>query len=464
MINRLVRARFGQGNGVILRRALRARAAIATLGTRAVARRRLTLAILVAVALALRLAAVADTPDYRPMQDSVQYDSIAVSIVHGHGFGKTRFAPDGGPSAFRPPAYPLTLAGVYALTGDSRTAGRIAGCALGALSLVLIYVLAAALWGPGLGLLASGIAAIFPPLVLLSVAINSEVLFVPLELSVICAAVLYRQGRGGTPLLVAGGAACGLAALTRPNGWVLLVPLVWAVWLRSGGLGRPLLGRAVVALLATVVVVLPWSIRNTVVFHSFVPLNTAAGAILAGEYNDTARTFPRYPGTWLIPYPTIVPELAPIYRGRPNEAELDRKLTRHALRYMLDHPGYVAKASALNALRTFNLAPRAPSAARVDRQQRGVGTRAANLDKVSVWLACLLSVAGVVALIRRTFPPAGLYVWITPLLLVATAFLVLGQDRYRAPILPFLVLLASLGLAWIARGASRSGPVAGNPH
>lgn len=443
---------------------MQARAAIVALGTRAVAHRQLTLAIVLAVALALRLAAVADSRDYQPMQDSVQYDRIAVSIAHGHGFGKTLFAPDRGPSAFRPPAYPYVLAGVYAVTGDSRTASRIVGCALGAVSVALIYLLAAALSGPGLGLLASAIAAIFPPLVLLSVALNSEVLFVPLELAVIFAAVLYRQGRGGTPLLIAGGAACGLAALTRPNGWVLLVPLVWAVWLRSGGLGRPLLRRGAVAILATVVVVLPWSIRNTVVFDSFVPLNTAAGPILAGEYNDTARDYPRYPGTWLIPYPTIVPELAPIYRGRPNEAQLDRKLTRHAVRYMVDHPGYVAEASALNALRTFNLAPRAPSAARVDRQQRGVGPRAADLDKVSVWLACLLSVAGVVALLRRDAPPVGWYVWITPILLVATAFLVLGQDRYRAPILPFLVLLASLGIAWLARGRSRLGPVAGYPH
>ncbi|HKO27668.1 MAG TPA: glycosyltransferase family 39 protein [Solirubrobacteraceae bacterium] len=443
---------------------MRARAAIATVGMRAVAQRRLTLAILVAVALALRLAAVADTPDYRPLQDSVQYDRIGVSIAHGHGFPNTYFAPGGGPSAFRPPAYPYLLAGVYALSGDSRTAGRVVGCALGAVSVLLMYVLAAALWGPGLGLLAAAIAAVFPPLVLLSVALNSEVLFVPFELAAICAAVLYRQGRGGTPLLVAAGAACGLAALTRPNGWILVVPLVWAVWLRSGGLGRRLLGRAAVVLLAAAVVVAPWSIRNTVVFHSFEPLNTAAGVILAGEYNDTARDFPRYPGTWLIPYPTIVPEVASIYRGRPDEAQLDRKLMSHALRYMLDHPGYVAKASALNALRTFDLAPRAPSAARVDREQRGVGPRAADLDKVSVWLSCLLSVAGVVALSRRAAPPVGLYVWITPILLVATAFLVLGQDRYRAPILPFLVVLASLGIAWLVRGPSRSGAVAGYPH
>jgi 4-amino-4-deoxy-L-arabinose transferase-like glycosyltransferase len=443
---------------------LQARAAIVALGTRAVAHRRLALAIIVAVALSLRLAAVADTSDYRPMQDSVQYDQIAVSIAHGHGFGKTYFAPDRGPTAFRPPAYPVMLAGVYVVTGDSRTASRVVGCALGAVSVALIYVLAAALWGPGLGLLASAIAAIFPPLVLLSVALNSEVLFVPLELAAICAAVLYRQGRGGTPLLVVGGAACGLATLTRPNGWLLLVPLLWAVWLRSGGLGRPLLRRSAVAVLAAVVIVVPWSIRNTLLFHSFVPLGTISGAIVAGEYNDTSRNYPRYPATWLLPLPTIVPELAPIYRGRPNEAQIDRKLMRHALRYMLDHPGYVAQASALNALRTFNLAPQTPSAARVDRQQRGLGPRAADLDTVSVWLACLLSVAGVVALIRRAARPAGWYVWITPILFIATAFLVLGQGRYRAPILPFLVLLASLGIAWLARGLSRSGPVATYPH
>lgn len=430
----------------------------------ALERPRIALALILALAVVLRLGAIAETPDYRPSRDSIQYDQLATSVAHGNGFPPSMFAPGGGPTAFRPPAYPYMLGAVYAVTNDSEDAGRVAGAFVGTATVALVYVLGGALWGTGIGLLSGLIAAIFPPLVLVSVAINSEVLFLPVELAAVAAAVLYRKGRGGNWLLVCAGVASGLAALTRPNGWILLVPVLWAVWGRTSGFSRARLTGMGIAVLATALTVLPWSIRNTIVFDSPVPLNTATGPILAGEYNDTARDFPDYPGTWLLPLPQVVPELRSIYRRDLNETELDRELTRHSIDHAVNNPGYVVKASVLNALRTFELAPRAPSAATVDREQRGLSRRAADLDVWTLWGLCLVAMVGIVALARRAVPKAGAYVWSGPILLVAAAFPVLGQPRYRVPVLPFIVLLAAIGVVWLANGRKSLGSDTGDAH
>ena len=71
-------------------------------------------AILVA-ALAIRVAWVLATPDYQLVHDALDYDNHAASIAAGDGFATSY----GRPTAFRPPAYPIFLAGVYWFTGGS---------------------------------------------------------------------------------------------------------------------------------------------------------------------------------------------------------------------------------------------------------------------------------------------------------------------------------------------------------
>src|ERR671932_1381386 len=93
--------------------------------------------LVLVAALSLRLGYVALTPDYRIVHDARDYDRHARSIAAGDGFA--RLGP--GPSrvtAFRPPGYPVFLAGVYALTGhetkaddDRVVAGRIANALVG---------------------------------------------------------------------------------------------------------------------------------------------------------------------------------------------------------------------------------------------------------------------------------------------------------------------------------------------
>src|SRR4051794_8316751 len=87
---------------------------------------------LLALALVVRIAQIAATHDWLApaASDPADYVRHALSIAHGHGMAAS-FVPHGGPSALRPPAYPYFLGGVFALAGDSFTAGRVASALLG---------------------------------------------------------------------------------------------------------------------------------------------------------------------------------------------------------------------------------------------------------------------------------------------------------------------------------------------
>src|SRR5439155_12748910 len=101
---------------------------------------------LVLVALAVRLAAVAATPHYVPVSDPLDYERYALAIQHGHF--PPRGGGDPGPTAYRPPLYPLFLGTVYRLSpGDPRVAARVVQAFVGALTVLLAGVVARQLFG-----------------------------------------------------------------------------------------------------------------------------------------------------------------------------------------------------------------------------------------------------------------------------------------------------------------------------
>jgi hypothetical protein len=71
----------------------------------------------------------------------------------------------------------------------------------------------------------------------------------------------------------------------------------------------------------------------------------------------------------------------------------------------------------------------------------------------SLWILCVLALAGAFTRLVRGAPK---WVWWVPLLLALSVVLVnVETPRFRAPIDPFLILLASAGLAtavgWVGR-------------
>jgi hypothetical protein len=183
-----------------------------------------------------------------------------------------------------------------------------------------------------------------------------------------------------------------------------------------------------------VLAVAPWTIRNAVEMHAFVPVASYVGTGLAGTFNEAARTRTDFPGAWVSPRHVYVD----IHRSRMSELEKQRALRRRAIDYAKDHPGYAVEAAARNALRILSLA---------DLDWTRGGAEALSLpdwvgpaSAAGFWVLLLLTA---VALARRR---GTLLLLLGPAVFVASAMLLGGELRYRAPAVPFLVLVASAGL------------------
>src|SRR3954470_9068011 len=181
---------------------------------------------LLALALCVRFAFVAATPSYTPVHDDHDYDRLACSIVGGGGYRDAGPPTPRGscavprarsrPTAYRPPAYPFALAGVYAavapLHADRWTAARVAQALVGTLVVALLGAIAGLVWGRAAGLGALALAAIHAPFAMVGASLVSETLFLAFELAAVaCALVAGRTARQWRWLVAAGGVA-------RPGG------------------------------------------------------------------------------------------------------------------------------------------------------------------------------------------------------------------------------------------------------
>jgi hypothetical protein len=388
-------------------------------------------ACLLVLALAVRLAVVLADADYVPATDPADYDRHARSIAAGHGYPETSVAAPSGPTAGRQPAYPYLLGAVYAAwPGDDVQAARAVQALLGTITVALIGLIALQLWGRAVALTALGVAAVFPPLIVVGAPLLSEALFLPLLLGALAAVLAGRDSPGLRWPLVAG-LLFGGALMTRSAGVVLAPLLAWGLGWRP--LVRPALLLAVAALCCA-----PWVVRNAAAFDQAAPLlTTQTGYVAGGTYNDVSKADSVYPAAWRPPLDD--PDYARVLRDpRVDEAGIDGAWRTEAREEIASEPLYVAEVVFWNTARWLHLV-----------QHEYAHTEDNGLDRwleragVLGFLAALpLALAG--ALTRRA-RRAPLWFWLSPAVLWITTAALAGFIRYRAPIDPFVVLLAALG-------------------
>jgi 4-amino-4-deoxy-L-arabinose transferase-like glycosyltransferase len=284
--------------------------------------------------------------------------------------------------------------------------------------------------GDRAGLLAAGIAAIYPTLIAADGALMSETLYGALvALSLLAAYRLLDAPSAGRALVL--GAVSALAALTRGES-LLLLPLVLipVAWGRRAAGWRP----AVVALVAFVVVLAPWTVRNWIVFDRPVAIATNSGTAVAGA--NCAETYASGDrlGGW---YPPCIKE----HPGK-NEAEHHAEALKDGVRYARDHSGRLPVVLAARFGRVWSVYK--PFAI-----PEGRSVRVQKLGVLMFFVLAPLALWGVLLLRRR-----GEVTWIlvAPFIIVAvTALTTYGNLRFREPAEICTVVLAAVALDEIVR-------------
>jgi 4-amino-4-deoxy-L-arabinose transferase-like glycosyltransferase len=318
---------------------------------------------------------------------------------------------------------------------------RTLGAALGTFGVALIGILGAQLLGRTTGLVAMGLAAIYLPAILVSEAIMSEQLFVVLMLGALVSAIHQRHSAHRYAFALLAGLLAGLAVLTRANGLILLVPLVLAVWAAPRRSWRSA-GPPAVLVAVALATVAPWTIRNAVELHAFVPVSTQLGWALAGTYNNEARNDNINPGSWRSL--RRVPEYKPLVANFPTVPEIvmERHLNRAGRDFIDRHPGYLATVAYWNTRRLLDLASLRWS--RHTASTISVGPGWADAGVLTFWIFATLALLGATHRAARRVPG---FVWLLPLAMyLSVVFLAAETPRYRAPLDPFIVLLAAIAV------------------
>jgi 4-amino-4-deoxy-L-arabinose transferase-like glycosyltransferase len=397
------------------------------------------LAGIAAAALAIRLVyALALAPEPEFISDAGYFHLLANLIADGRGFIRPfDLVFDGAvrPTAEHPPAWPLLLAAMSKLGGTSHDAHRAVGALCGTGTVVAIGFLGRRVAGERAGLIAAGLAAVYPLLWVVDGTLMSESLYgLAIALALLAALRLVEHpspGRGA-----ALGAAIALAALTRGEA-LLLVPLlaVPAALLARG----PRRGLALAAALGACVLVLaPWTIRNAARFDRFVPVSTNTGTLLAGANCSATYGGPRL-GSWHFACVGAAPA--------GNEAAEAAVLRRRGLDYARDHAGRLPVVLAARAGRTWDVyRPRqGVDVARVEGRARW-----AEYAGLAVYYALVpLALYGLVVLrCRGAFP---LLLLVPPAMVTIMSLAGYGITRFRVAAEVSLVVLAAAALDALIR-------------
>jgi peptidoglycan/LPS O-acetylase OafA/YrhL len=398
-----------------------------------------------AAALVLRLLVVwHERSAYFPQTDALQFDQLATSLARHHNFGPSLQPPMIGPSALRAPLYPLALGATYVVFGvHAFTAGLALNAVLGVVVVALSGLVASQLLGRRAGLAALVVAAFHPAMILTGTSLQLEPLLASLCLAALAAALQHRRAPGGLRWPLVAGVSLGLGVLTREQAFFFLLPVAWLVWTAGGHRpswrDRSTLTGPILVIVAACLVVLPWTIRNAVQLHAFVPVTTSSGFGLVGTYNETSADSDTNPSMWLPPYNDPAASTVLLELRDPTEVRADAALRSAVVDFVRAHPAYPFRAAAWNIVRgldldggdyTHLLAPYLPYPAWLLDPAIGAG-----------WAVLLLAAIGATTRRARAVPWA---VWAIPVtLFVFTIFFLPFSIRYRALMEPFLLLLVA---------------------
>jgi len=213
---------------------------------------------------------------------------LARSLAFHHQYANAFRLAQTGPSAYCSPAFPALLASIVLVFGTGAKghfAFQFAAALATATELALLPLLTETM---GLGVCSGLLACVIgwvPPLLTFP---DWEASYAAL-LCVVATILFWRvvsrseERRLSAALL---GTVTGLLLLTSASS--SLVVAAWCLYCLSK-FGRRVLGEGRwAALLIVVVMLTPWTVRNYVVFHRFIPLRSALGFNLAISNNDCA--------------------------------------------------------------------------------------------------------------------------------------------------------------------------------
>lgn len=199
------------------------------------------------------------------------FDTLAWNLVTLH-----QFTLDGvNPAAHVGPLYPLVLAGFYTFVGHRPEWVPMLHVLFDLGTTWCMYRVAATLWGSWIGAWTAALVFLYPAYWTYDPRIRSEALLTLLLSVWLWATVISGQSPSSRRYVFMGLAAGG-TILCKPVVLVLALLLAGLLWIDRDRLSEKI-GYVIVYGATCAALVLPWSLRNYVVFHHIIPVSAGVG-------------------------------------------------------------------------------------------------------------------------------------------------------------------------------------------
>lgn len=392
------------------------------------------------LALAIRLAFAGLAPG-RPAADGFFYDQYARLLLQGAGYVNL----DGSPAIRWMPGWPAVLSTLYRVFGDAPVVAMTANALFDAATAGLVAVLGARLFGATTGRSAGLLYALWPGMVYYVGTFFVEPLFNLLFTgALLLLAIAAEANVRRTAWFAAAGVALGLCTWVKAEPPTLAPALIFFVW-RVRASGADFVRQALAVGLLAGLLIAPWTIRNYQTFGRFIP-TSASGAISAHLSN--------HPGAHGGQDFLLNRQLQARYKGRTSaETTMNRYDAgfRDAWQFARDHPREQVAIFGSKLVITYG------GDAQGARTLRGSGppeqwhvapatwralTRLAN----SWWFAMLGLAALGTATLARWPRGAGALLLGPVATWLALHVLFLAGQRYHAPQVPELAVVAAVGI------------------
>jgi 4-amino-4-deoxy-L-arabinose transferase-like glycosyltransferase len=284
---------------------------------------------LLALAILLRLFALMLAWGTEPIGDPLNYLRLAHSLLAGDGLSlpRTAIGPERVSTALFPPGLPLVLAAIGLVAPLNAATLFLLNSLIDCTAALLLARLARLLGAPQIAVPAALAYLLWPSIALMSPLAYKEGLVIALLLGT--AVCLFEQARRPGLLWALGSGLCAGALLLTQPALATLLPILFLAAASAFPGWRRWLQVSLVAAAAALLAMLPWWVRNALVFGQFIPLTTSGGlAFWEGAH----------------PGGGVVWQLPPKAWNQLGELQAMRAATAEAWRIILADPiGYIAR-------------------------------------------------------------------------------------------------------------------------
>jgi 4-amino-4-deoxy-L-arabinose transferase-like glycosyltransferase len=423
-----------------------------------------------AIALVARLIWIVTLKNSFYWSDEETFAGIARHLVHGDGYISDSYRAN-----FVMPVY-MSL--VFRFFGENLLIGRLGLSVFGSLTCVLIGSIAARLFSSRTGLLSGLGLALYPPHIYFAGVFYAEGIMIFWGAAAVYSAVRAMTSAHRTLWAVAAGVTLGIGSLTRTLviPWFACICLAWL--LHAGRDWRGWWRPCAALLLAGAACILPWTYRNYLVYHAFIPVQTGFGVSLMEANNPFSNgsheDWNLDPGgtLWndrLAQLPAgereaVEAEYGPILqklRQKPSEMEVcvanDQVLGPVGVHYLVHHPGHAARC----AWRRFQ-SLYSPFSQTVNQNEhtRPIFKLIAALSTYPVFLLAAFGMIRYAARFRRLSLLYLVIGSVTFLLCIMTG----TQTRYRLTLDPYFMIFAAAFVVQLAQWTGWRDRSAGAPQ